>query len=204
MDFVFDNDRDIAEEKAQLRSLIKERFENLDQYYLSKADKEIENYICNLKAYKQAGTVLLFASTKGEPETGGIIADALERKKRVAMPRCLENGEMEAVLIKSKDDLVPGKYGILEPKEGLPVIPKEEIKFALIPCVTCDDEGNRLGHGEGYYDRFLEDTVFFTCMICYCKLMTNDIPVDEHDHPIDLVVYDDEEIDAESLFMMQC
>ena len=74
----------------------------------------------------------------------------------------------------------------------LPLIEADEIDFAVLPCVTCDHQGNRLGHGKGYYDRFLKGTKFSTCMICFEKLISGNIPMDDHDQKADSVITDAE------------
>ena len=63
---------------------------------------------------------------------------------------------MTAIEIRDPEkDLVVSFYDLLEPREGLPEVGKDEIDFAVIPCVSCDHAGNRMGHGRGYYDRYL-------------------------------------------------
>ena len=46
-------------------------------------------------------------------------------------------------------------YGIPEPEEG-EQISETEIDLAIIPLLAFDLDGNRVGYGKGYYDRFLE------------------------------------------------
>ena len=47
------------------------------------------------------------------------------------------------------DGLGGRQYGIQEPKEGYMPADPEDIDFAVIPCMSCDAEGYRLGHGGG-------------------------------------------------------
>ena len=62
--------------------------------------------------------------------------------------------------------------------------------MAVIPCVGADKEGHRLGHGAGFYDRFLRGTRFPKIMICYRKLLLDKVPIEEHDIFMDRVIYD--------------
>ncbi len=64
---------------------------------------------------------------------------------------------MNVYEIHSLQELYPGAYGILEPKEDPErLIQPEAIDFAFIPCIAMKQK--RLGHGGGYYDRYLEKT----------------------------------------------
>jgi 5-formyltetrahydrofolate cyclo-ligase len=74
---------------------------------------------------------------------------------------------MKAFKINSLDDLETGSFNILEPKSYCKEINKNQIDLAIIPCVTCDVDNNRLGYGKGYYDRFLVD--FHMPKVCLCS-----------------------------------
>ena len=73
-----------------------------------------------------------------------------------------------------------------------------EIDFGVIPCVSCDMEGHRLGHGGGYYDRYLElaekqvkslaKKCFPRAVICRERLMTAKVPAEATDQKMDFVV----------------
>ena len=54
----------------------------------------------------------------------------------------------------NKEQLTMDKWGIPEPKYGKIVTPNQ-IDMVLIPLVIADQQGNRIGYGKGYYDRFL-------------------------------------------------
>ncbi|MBR0399594.1 MAG: 5-formyltetrahydrofolate cyclo-ligase, partial [Mogibacterium sp.] len=97
---------------------------------------------------------------------------------------------MEARYITGFDDLEPGAYGIPEPKESSEKADPSDIDIVILPCVTCDRSCNRLGHGAGYYDKFLS-TVRGDCFkmaLCYEEIMSDGIPVESHDVPADAVI----------------
>lgn len=189
------NQLEIREKKKELRKEIKARIKSLTEDYCIKADAIIQEKVINLPEFKDAKTAFCFVGTDGEPDTKPIILKALEEGKRVGVPKCLTDSQMDVYEISSLDDLEEGMYGILEPKEGLPLIKPEEIDFSLIPCVSCDLEGNRLGHGKGYYDRYLTKGSFYTCMVCRGKLLSRDIPMDEFDIKPSKVISDYDNIE---------
>ena len=61
---------------------------------------------------------------------------------------------MEHVLEEDDTYFELNSYGIPEPQGGQ-LINEEEIELAFIPLLAFDVEGNRVGYGKGYYDRFL-------------------------------------------------
>ena len=63
-----------------------------------------------------------------------------------------------------------------------------DIDLAVIPCVTCDVDNNRLGYGKGYYDRFLANTNMKKVCLCMKKVLQEKIPVDKYDVKMDIVV----------------
>lgn len=180
----------MKEEKKRLRNKVMERISKLTKEYKIEADRKIYEKIINLKEYKEANTIFCFVNTEDEINTRVIIEDALKSGKRVGVPKCIGKGIMEVYEIKGESSLQDGKYGILEPKIGCLLIKPEEIDFAIIPCVSCNREGYRLGYGGGFYDRYLANTKFHTAVICREKILCDHIPNNETDIKIDKVITD--------------
>lgn len=63
-------------------------------------------------------------------------------------------GTMQAVLTQEGTLFVKNAYNILEPPGGQPVAP-QEIDVVFVPLLICDQQGQRVGYGKGYYDRYL-------------------------------------------------
>ena len=72
------------------------------------------------------------------------------------------------------------------------MIPPEDIDFAVIPCVAAAFDGRRLGHGAGFYDRYLEKTKCPAAVLCFSPLVTEDIPTESFDVKADMVITDAE------------
>ena len=184
-------DEEIRQEKNRLRREIKERIKRLSPEYCKEADRQILEQVMKLEAYRQAETVFLFVGSFGEPDTTPLIQRALDEGKRVCVPKCLDECQMKAFEIQGMEQLRQGRYGILEPADICPEIDRAEIDFALIPCVTCDEKGNRLGHGKGYYDRYMEGANFISCMVCRRNLTVKEVPTTIYDIRPDIWITDE-------------
>lgn len=137
--------------------------------------------------YRQAGTVFCYLSVGREPDTFDFLRMALQDGKRVCAPVCIGKGVMRARQLSNLDKLEEGQYGIPVPPEGENWVEPEEIDFAVIPCVACGEDGTRLGHGAGFYDRFLQKGRFFRAALCHEELLFPHVPTEEHDEKMDLI-----------------
>lgn len=145
-----------------------------------------------LPQVRQAHTVMVFSGVGREPDTAPLIRTLLERGQRVALPVCLPHRQMEARLITGEEQIVINRYGIPEPDDTCPAVPREEIGAVLVPCLLCDREGYRLGHGGGYYDRWLARYRGFTAAVCPAERLADALPREPHDIPVQLVLTDGE------------
>ena len=172
----------IPEEKQRLRRILR-RME-LPAAYRQESSRRIAARLLALDAYRNAGTVCCFVGTAREIDTRPILEDALLSGKRLCVPLCTSPGQMEMRAIAALDCLAPGTMGILEPPPDTPVTDAAEIDLAVLPCVSCDKQGRRLGYGGGYYDRFLRHYTGAAVLLCRERLLRTDIPVEAHDIPI--------------------
>ncbi|MBR5960784.1 MAG: 5-formyltetrahydrofolate cyclo-ligase [Clostridia bacterium] len=177
-------------EKQRIRQEVRLISGNLTPEYRQEASREITRQVLELPLWKQAGTVMMYCSLPGEPDTRTLMETALKEGKTLLLPRCLEAGRMEALPVKDSGELKPGTLGIPEPapKDGITEIPEPDL--ILVPCVAAAPNGIRLGHGAGYYDRFLAEHPGKTVCLCFRKLLRNDLPAEDTDISMDLVISD--------------
>ncbi|MBQ1329716.1 MAG: 5-formyltetrahydrofolate cyclo-ligase [Mogibacterium sp.] len=199
-------------EKEKIRKEIKEKLNATSEDYRKEASAKIALNALNIpemKEQKRTGflglkktekTVLAYCSVGNEPSTLALIDSLLKSGKRVCLPLCTDLDEeghrtgafdaMEARFITSFDDLVAGAYGIPEPKADTEIVPPEEIDIVILPCVGCDRQCRRIGHGAGYYDKYLTTVRkdCFTMALCYEEALADELPAEEHDVPVDAVV----------------
>ena len=179
---------DIAEQKQALRASVREQARMLDDAYRQTASAEICRNLTAYPAYQSAAVVLAFVGTKREVDTEPLLRGVWADGKTLCVPRCLSDRRMELCAIRSYDDLEPGAYGISEPKASCPLVAARDVDFAVIPCVTFDRSGNRLGQGGGYYDRFLPLLRCPTFLVCRERLVARHVPCEAHDRRCDYLV----------------
>ncbi|MDD5922577.1 MAG: 5-formyltetrahydrofolate cyclo-ligase [Eubacteriales bacterium] len=177
--------------KKELRKEVLSERDALPEEYRMESDRKIMDFLLQMPEYQCAETIFCFVSMGTEIETAEFLSRALRDGKTVAVPRVLSPGRMEAYRIFGEQDLdAPNRWGIREPKEGCPVVPAEEIDFAVIPCVSMSREGIRLGYGGGYYDRYLSGIRSGACMAALCreKSLRENIPEEAFDIRIPAVI----------------
>lgn len=176
--------------KKDARQFVAEKLKDLSADYKKNANQEIQKQVFQLERYEKADTIFCFVSMENEVDTKPIIEDALSKGKCVGVPRCVGKHDMVVCKINGFEDLTPGVWGILEPKLECEILSKDEIQLGIIPCVSANQNGLRLGHGAGYYDRYLENSDFYKVLICWRELLLEEIPTDEYDVTMDQVIYD--------------
>ena len=177
-------------EKQRIRQETKLVSERLTPEYRREASREITSQVLSLPLWRQAETVMAYWSLPGEPDTRELMETALREGKTLLLPRCLDPVTMVALPVKDLSELRPGAMGIAEPPMTEDGADTPDPDLILVPCVTAAPHGVRLGHGAGYYDRFLAEHAGKTVCLCFRALLRADLPAEEKDIPVDLVISD--------------
>ena len=182
------NEDQIREEKAALRKKAAEKLKTLNRLYLRRSDERILESLLRLPAVQAAQTLFCYVSVEREPDTRRFLETLLAAGKTVAVPRCQGGGLMDGCHIRGFSELVPAPYGLLEPGGEARVIDPASLELVVAPCVAADLQGGRLGHGAGYYDRFLAKTHCPSVCLCRGQLIQDKIPMDDRDRFMDIVL----------------
>ena len=143
----------VIEEKKALRTFIRKKERTLDPTYKAESSETICRHLLALDEYKSAKVVFAFAGTEKEIDTSLFMNETIAAGKTLILPRCAAEHAIDLCIVRSMDDLEAGAYGILEPKKSCALVTAADIDFAVVPCLSFDRKGRRLGQGGGYYDR---------------------------------------------------
>ncbi|MHC4125274.1 MAG: 5-formyltetrahydrofolate cyclo-ligase [Planctomycetota bacterium] len=182
-------------DKGQLRrQLQKKLFELSEKQRNQKSRKACRNLV-STPQFQQASVVMMFLSLPQEVDTSDAILQAWQQGKTIAVPRISwQQRHMIPVQINSLDTgFSTSASGMRNPISGAPV-PFEEIDLVVAPALGFDRNGNRLGRGGSYYDRFFANRQLraVRCSFAFAEQLIESVPVTENDVPVDLLVTDEE------------
>ena len=137
-----------------------------------------------MTVFQEAKTVLLYYPKNNEVDVLPLFK-RYKRDKVLLLPVTHRRG-MTANPYEGNDKMHRGKVGIPEPTTP----PYEgEIDLIIVPAVAFDKQGNRLGRGGGYYDRFLKKQSHATFIgVGYDFQLVDEVPVRQHDQKMHRII----------------
>jgi 5-formyltetrahydrofolate cyclo-ligase len=177
--------------KKKIRStILNKRNSMLFSEVLEKSER-IKEQVFHLDEFKEAKTILFYVSYDNEVYTHEMIKESLEVKKQVVVPKTDMNKRTILCSTLTKwDDLLAGAYNILEPRqECLNEVSPESIDLIIMPGIAFDCQGNRIGHGMGYYDRLLKKKMNAHRLgLAFEFQIVENIPTEPHDIKVEKIV----------------
>ena len=172
--------------KSELRTYIKQQKRSFSRQQLEEWSLDIITRLKQEPHFQQAQTVLLYYALPDEVDTRDLLAALND--KTVLLPRVIDDENMEIRYYQGAEDLQAGAFGIMEPC-GQRFTDYEKIDVAVIPGMAFDRQGNRLGRGRGYYDRFLSRVPYiYKIGLCFPFQLTDKVPAEDNDICMDVVI----------------
>ncbi|KAF5280451.1 hypothetical protein FQR65_LT03260 [Abscondita terminalis] len=188
--------------KIALRKCMQKKLSALSREEKKRQSDKVLKMLFALPVFQKSKRVSVYLSTDYEVSTVPILKYIFENGKSCFVPRYSKN-DMEMVLLRSMKDwetLPMTKWNIKQPD----LIEYRENAFdgggldlLIVPGTAFTPEGDRMGHGKGFYDMFLtklkkqQSHAAATVALAYKEQVLSEIPLEDHDVKIDLILYDD-------------
>ena len=175
-------------DKKELRRSIRERKRAMTSEEIVMRSQMLGLLFIQSEAYKNAKTIYGYLPYNQEVRTVPMLEQALRDGKRVAVPKCYGD-EMKFIFMDDLSKVEKGYANIPEPIADGPVA-DDETALVLMPGLAFDPQGHRIGYGGGFYDKFLAaEPNHPTLALCYEFQMLPHLETEEHDIPVDYVIW---------------
>ena len=175
-------------DKKELRRTIRERKRAMTEEEIVSRSEKLGVLFSQSEAYKAAKTIYGYLPYNQEVRTVPMLEQALKDGKRVAVPK-VYGDEMKFLYLDDLTQVSKGYAGIPEPIVDGPVA-DDKTALVLMPGLAFDPAGHRIGYGGGFYDKFLAaEPNHPTLALCYEFQMLPELHTEEHDIPVDTVLW---------------
>lgn len=184
--------------KEDLREKYFEKRQSLSNKFINEKSKLIIDKLRDYVIENAYENIMIFVSFRNEIKTHDLIKSWLnDNQKNIFVPYIDKDlNEMRISKIDSfENDLIPGVFDILEPREELKSNKKiKELDLIVVPGLIFSQEGYRIGYGGGYYDKFLAeiDRKVDKVGIAFSDFVVDTLPVDDYDQPVDKLITEKE------------
>lgn len=184
--------------KRDHRVQMKKILSDLDDSKKIQYDRSIHANLINHEKWKQSQTIAVTISMVLEINTYPVIEQAWKEDKTVVVPKCQpESKTMTFYRLEDISQLEKSFYGLKEPNPSISqAINPSSIEWMIVPGLIFDGNGFRIGHGGGYYDRFLAKNSLSTVSLSYLEQLVTTVPHDNYDVPVDVIVTPEKVIQA--------
>ena len=175
-------------DKKELRRSIRERKRAMTEEEIVSRSEKLVVLFAQSEAYKNAKTIYGYLPYNQEVRTVPMLEQALKDGKKVAVPK-VYGDEMKFLYLDDLTKVSKGYAGIPEPIADGPVA-DDETALVLMPGLAFDPQGDRIGYGGGFYDKFLAaEPNHPTLALCYEFQLLPELDTEEHDIPVDTVLW---------------
>ena len=175
-------------DKTELRREIRARKRAMTEGEIETRSAKLAQLFFASEAYQNAKTIYGYLPYNQEVRTVPMLERALKDGKKVAVPK-VYGDEMKFLYLDDLTAVAKGYAGIPEPIADEPVA-QDKTALVLMPGLAFDPQGHRIGYGGGFYDKFLAaEPNHPTLALCYEFQMLPKLDVEDHDIPVDTVLW---------------
>lgn len=175
-------------DKKELRKHIRDQKRAMSEDMIVAASQSLAAQFYATSYYQNTNTIYGYLPYNQEVRTVPMLEQALRDGKKVAVPK-VYGDTMRFIYLDDLSQVAPSSMGIPEPIADGPVA-EDPTALVLMPGLAFDKNGNRMGYGGGFYDKFLaQEPTHPTVALCYSFQMVDAIPTDDYDIPVDLVLW---------------
>jgi 5-formyltetrahydrofolate cyclo-ligase len=177
--------------KSELRAFVRLTRAARSENERAEAQTEFTAALSHLIAEHGWRNIAAFIPTATEPPILGALADMLALGLEVAVPSSTPDGRLDWIRLAPgfEDTLAADSMGMPIPSDG-EATSVDNADAVFVPAAAVDRDGNRLGWGKGFYDRFLvnlKPSVFVVAIVFDADVLV-DIPTEAHDISVDAIV----------------
>lgn len=161
---------------------------SISQSIIQDYSEKICQQIANLQEYQKSSKIAYYHSINNE-----VSLNTLPKltHQTFYLPKLIDNQKM--IFCKDQKPYQMNLYRIPEPA-NLEIIEVHQLDIILLPLVGFDQKGHRLGMGKAFYDRALSHIQKKPILvgIAYAFQERQNIPFDEHDKILDIIITENE------------
>lgn len=177
--------------KKRIRADVLKKRNGIPPHTKRLKDSAIGKRLFSLKEFKDAKSILFYASVRSEVDTLDMIRKAISMGKSVMLPKVdIKSHSLKIYEVKGMDEIEMGYMGIPEP-----IVSKKSLRspdsadIVIMPGIAFDPSGGRLGYGKGYYDRMLSGRHgILKTALAYEEQIVRNIPTELYDIKVDSII----------------
>lgn len=177
-----------GESKKELRIRMRNLKKEFDKEALEEWSEKITEKLEGTNIFRLSSVIGCYHSLPDEVNTH----TAIERwslYKELYLPVVKSDEDMEMVRYSADNLNSSGAFGISEPIPTKENLLNKKIDLLIVPGMAFDTDGNRLGRGKGYYDRFLSaNDIHYIIGICYDFQLLDHIPTEPFDRKMNMII----------------
>jgi 5-formyltetrahydrofolate cyclo-ligase len=181
------------ESKRRLRQQMSQLRKDVTPADSARAGQAAASALFDLDLARRAQRIALYAALPYELPTRPLFDVVVEKIGAALLPRTVDPLGLEFFAVACWDDLRPGAFGVLEPGNDGAAVRLMPGDLVVVPGVAFDEDGYRLGHGKGYYDRAFAAELGDAPTLLgfgYEFQIVDAVPHDHRDRQMDAIVTD--------------